>query len=73
VTVEELDTCIGNGDKLNALVKKYEIETECVFKTPYDEIRKEVKKQIDILEAKEVLSESEQKELNTLKEGYKEL
>jgi hypothetical protein len=72
-TVDELDDAIGNGDKLNALVKKYDIKTECVFKTPYDELRNEVKKQIDLLEAKDVLSDEEQKELNILYEGYKEL
>lgn len=72
-TIDELDDALGNGDKLNALVKKYEIKTECVFKTPYDKLRNEVKKQIDLLEAKDVLSEEERKELNILYEGYKEL
>ena len=72
-TVEELDAALGNGQKISALVKKYTEIESIDFVTPYDKLRDEVKKQIDILEAKGVLTEGERTELNLLYEGYKEL
>jgi hypothetical protein len=69
-TVEELDEVLGNGEKIAELVKKY-TEIELSFKTPYDELRNEVKRQIVLLGDKEVLTEAERTELNILCEGYK--
>jgi len=72
-TVEELDDCIGNGDKINALVAKYEVENDFPFKTPYDALRNELKNQIDILEKKPIITEPERLELNTMYEALKNM
>jgi hypothetical protein len=71
-TVEELDAVLGNGKEITTLVEKY-TETAATFVTPYDIIRGEVKRQIDELEAKEVLTDKEREDLNSLYEDYKDL
>ena len=72
-SIDELDDALGNGDKLNDLVAKYGINTECIFKTPYDKVRNAVAKQINALRTKNSLTNEEEQLLQTLQESYDKL
>ena len=72
-TVEELDAALGKGKSQNALVAKYGVETNVVFKTDWDWTRENVQEQIKELEGKQILSEEERVLLNELYEEVKSL
>jgi hypothetical protein len=70
-TEAELNEALGNGKKIEALVKKYTEIEGLDFDTPYDMFLREATKTVEKLEAKDVLSEDERQELNNAYEVLK--